>query len=221
MHICRRSTLSTLYQTRRGIHCSRPSLRQQPRLVPTDDTGIPLQPTWSVDELLASYLKPTISPETLSRLHRLSALVPPAEGTPEHARLTHELEELVKLVEAVRLAKAPETADEIPDGRVMALDACISLDRLPEAEEDALPQKELLARAVRTRDGFYEIPNERVARRYGTCIIYACNYLRTSQLTTLSRCHCLISVESDAKSVVTCKPRSLRWRATLAESSPC
>ncbi|KZV76649.1 hypothetical protein PENSPDRAFT_679996 [Peniophora sp. CONT] len=163
MHACRRSALAALYASKRSLHLSRPALRQQTQLVPTDDTGIPLQPTWSIDELLASYPKPTISAETLSRLHRLSALVPPAEGTPEHARLTHDLEELVKLVEAVRLAEVPEeTADEIPDGRIMATDACIPLDRVPEVEEDALPREELLARAARTRDGFYEIPNDRL-----------------------------------------------------------
>ncbi|VDB92626.1 unnamed protein product [Peniophora sp. CBMAI 1063] len=165
MHTCRRSALSALYRTRRGFHLSKPSLRQQPQLVPTDDTGIPLQPTWSVDELLASYPKPIISPDTLSRLHRLSALVPPANGTAGHSRLTQELEELVKLVEAVRLAEAPEgAAGEIPDGRVMAVEASIPLDRVPDAAEDVLPREELLARAARTRDGLYEIPNDRVAR---------------------------------------------------------
>ena len=66
-------------------------------LAPTDDTAIPLKPTWSINKLLESYPKPSLSPETIARLHKLSALVPPVEGTPEHARLTRELNDLVNL----------------------------------------------------------------------------------------------------------------------------
>ncbi|KAF9815544.1 hypothetical protein IEO21_04544 [Rhodonia placenta] len=72
-------------------------------LVETDACGIPVRPTWSVDELLSSYPKPTIPPSTLKRLHELAALVPPVEGTPEHTKLTREMEGLVRLVEAVKL----------------------------------------------------------------------------------------------------------------------
>ncbi|KAF8268262.1 hypothetical protein EI94DRAFT_1915594, partial [Lactarius quietus] len=76
-------------------------------LVETDDCAIPLKPTWSVDDLLSSYPRPTISSLALDRLHVLSALIPPEEGTPEHAKLIRELEDLVKLVESVRLFNVP------------------------------------------------------------------------------------------------------------------
>lgn len=69
----------------------------------TDAYGIPIRPTWSVNELLSSYPKPTLSSTTLARLHELSALIPPSEGTPEHTKLKEEMEDLVRLVEAVKL----------------------------------------------------------------------------------------------------------------------
>jgi hypothetical protein len=143
------------------------SVQSRPSLVPTDETGIPLQPTWSVDELLSSYPKPSIAPEMLARLHTLCALRSPVEGSTEHARLSHELGDLVKLVEAVRLADVPQEEGTIPDGRVRAETSRIALEREEDIYniEDALPQEALLARAARTRDGFYEIPTNRVARR--------------------------------------------------------
>nr|GAT53847.1 predicted protein [Mycena chlorophos] len=68
-----------------------------------DAAGIPSRPTWSVNELLASYPRPTLPPSALKRLHDLSALVPPEENSPEYIKLKTELEELIRLVEAVKL----------------------------------------------------------------------------------------------------------------------
>ncbi|KAH9999361.1 hypothetical protein BJV77DRAFT_1064268 [Russula vinacea] len=87
--------------------CNSGSSHRGPELVETDDCAIPLKPTWSVDELLSSYPRPTISSSALRRLHVLSALIPPEEGTSAHSRLTRELEDLVKLVESVRLFNTP------------------------------------------------------------------------------------------------------------------
>ncbi len=85
----------------------------------TDDV-IPRKPTWSVHELISSYPRPHISDATLKKLHQLSALVPPTEGTPEHERIRRELEEMVRLVEAVKLVdtSSVDDANEIPDGRI-------------------------------------------------------------------------------------------------------
>ncbi|EAU84607.1 hypothetical protein CC1G_00126 [Coprinopsis cinerea okayama7 len=69
----------------------------------TDELGIPLKPTWSVHAFLSSYPSPKIAPETLKKLYDLSALVPPKEGTEAHAKVTKELEEMIRLVEAVKL----------------------------------------------------------------------------------------------------------------------
>lgn len=140
--------------------------------VETDDCGIPLKPTWSVHDLLSSYPKPTLSSETLARLHRLSALAPPEEGTPEHAKLTRELEDLIKLVEAVKLVDCSELKSgekdqgekhegkDIPDGRILPKGIGINLrgDRVVEEVKDG---RELLKHAVRTQGGFYVVDVDR------------------------------------------------------------
>ena len=84
----------------------RHSLRRLPFLARYNSTKsdiFPEHPTWSVKDLLSSYPKPTLSSATLNRLHQAAALIPPAQGTPEHDLLKEEMEELVRLVEAVKL----------------------------------------------------------------------------------------------------------------------
>lgn len=85
-----------------------------------DSFGIPTSPTWSVNELLSSYPTPTLTPQTIHRLHELSALSPPPEGSPELQTLTTELTELVRLVEAVKLVEVDTLSSlgEIPDARI-------------------------------------------------------------------------------------------------------
>ncbi|KAI0363557.1 hypothetical protein BV20DRAFT_975543 [Pilatotrama ljubarskyi] len=129
-----------------------------------DSTGIPLKPTWSVNELLSSYPRPTITPATLKRLHELSALIPPEEGTSEHARLTQEIEDLVKLVEAVKLVDVSAVAGNgeraVPDGRIWAEGEGISLDTEAFADSEdseSASGRALLAHAARTMDGLYVV----------------------------------------------------------------
>ncbi|KAG2152861.1 hypothetical protein DEU56DRAFT_519517 [Suillus clintonianus] len=130
-------------------------------IVETDAYGIPLKPTWSVQELLSSYPAPTISPATFKRLHELSALSPPEEGTPEYAKLKHELEELIKLVEATKLIKVEESGNiGIPDGRVIAEGSGTPLDRTPREDEDVRGQ-ELLSYASRSANGMYVVETDR------------------------------------------------------------
>ncbi|KAI0637932.1 hypothetical protein C8Q77DRAFT_1153627 [Trametes polyzona] len=130
----------------------------------TDSTGIPLKATWSVNELLSSYPRPTISPATLKRLHELSALIPPEEGTKEHSRLTREVEDLVKLVEAVKLVDVSEAVDDaqhvVPDGRIWAEGEGIDLDAAPLTESDGSESAHgtaLLKHASRTLEGLYVV----------------------------------------------------------------
>ena len=135
-------------------------------LVETDDCAIPLKPTWSVDDLLSSYPRPAISPSALHRLHVLSALTPPEEGTSAHSRLTRELEDLVKLVESVRLFDAPSassTVDTTLDSRVLAEGTGVDLQKIPPGNCDlvALDPVELLSRATRTENGFYVVHSDR------------------------------------------------------------
>jgi len=89
--------------------------------------GIPTQPSWSVNALLSSCPTPTISAATIKHLHQLSALIPPTEGTQEHEKLTREMEELVRLVEAVKLKEIGH-GEGVPDGRVWAGGKGIRLD---------------------------------------------------------------------------------------------
>ncbi|KAI9001322.1 hypothetical protein BD414DRAFT_431722 [Trametes punicea] len=136
-------------------------LRSKSSAAAVDSNGIPLKSTWSVNDLLSSYPRPTITPTTLKRLHELSALIPPEEGTPEHARLTHEIEDLVKLVEAVKLVDVsgvPE--DGVPDGRIWAEGEGVDLRTEPVQNSEDLGTshgRALLAHASRTMDGLYVV----------------------------------------------------------------
>jgi hypothetical protein len=91
-------------------------------------------------------------------LHELSALLPPEEGTPEYAKLKHELEDLIKLVEATKLIRVEETESTgIPDGRVMAEGSGIPLDRTPSNARG----QDLLSYASRNADGMYVVETNR------------------------------------------------------------
>ena len=146
------------------------SPRGNPPLVETDDCAIPLKPTWSVDDLLSSYPRPTISSYALDRLHILSALIPPEEGTPEHANLIRELEDLVKLVESVRLVDVPSDSTPshvVADARIWAENTGIDLQKVPSGAHDreALNPAELLSRASRTENGLYVMHSDRVTTK--------------------------------------------------------
>ncbi|KAI9507715.1 hypothetical protein F5148DRAFT_980975 [Russula earlei] len=160
--------LTRLFPRRRASSGS----RRGPELVKTDECAIPLKPTWSVDDLLSSFPRPTISSPALRKLHVLSALIPPEEGTPEHAKLTRELEDLVKLVESVRLSKAPGTSSSVSvntavDSRVWAEGTGIDLQKAPIADGDreALDRVELLSQASCTENGFYVIHSDWVTKK--------------------------------------------------------
>ena len=133
--------------------------------VETDENGIPIHPTWSVNELLSSYPKPTISPATLKHLHTLSALIPPEEGSSEHAKLTEEMQDLVKLVEAVRLVNADSVGDgnKIPDGRIWAEGTGIDLDAEPiPVDMNEVHGRDLLKYAKNVSpEGLYLIDSDR------------------------------------------------------------
>ncbi|CAL1701546.1 unnamed protein product [Somion occarium] len=137
--------------------------------VDTDAHGIPVRPTWSVNQLLTSYPKPTISPSTLERLHVLSALVPPAEGTEEHKQLSAEMENLVKLVEAVKLVDTSgvdktrlSKSESVPDGRIWAEGTGIDLSGEVSVSETESPSgRVLLNHAARTENGMYVVDTDR------------------------------------------------------------
>ncbi|KAI6047065.1 hypothetical protein EDC04DRAFT_2621557 [Pisolithus marmoratus] len=147
-------------------HCGRTTIWTRPLTKPaveTDACGIPLNPTWSVTELLSSYPTPTLSSTTFRRLHELSALIPPAEGTPEHDEMKRELEELVRLVEAVKLVKLEDQPGEtIPDGRIWAEGRGLPLDNdsSRERDQDGAQGRDLLRLASQTLDGMYVVETD-------------------------------------------------------------
>lgn len=131
----------------------------------TDSYGIPIHPTWSVNDLLSSYPTPTISSTTLRRLHELSALIPPEEGSAEHDKLKQEMEDLVKLVEAVKLVDLSDgpgdAADHIPDGRIWTEGTGIQPGPVPANTEGEVTGAALLKYGARTSDGYYVVDADR------------------------------------------------------------
>lgn len=126
--------------------------------VETDEFGIPIKPTWSVNELLSSYPTPSMTSVTFRRLHKLSALIPPAEGTPEHDDMKKELERLVQLVEAVKLIKLEtQASDVIPDGRIWAEGRGLPLNEPVADVGGEGEQGDLLSLAARTSDRMYAV----------------------------------------------------------------
>jgi len=123
------------------------------RIYSTDSCGIPTKPTWSVKDLLSSYSSPRLSNKTLKKLHELSALVPLEEGTLDHDNLKHDLEEMIRLVEAVRLV---DTMGVTLEGREVEEDA----DRVYVSTEDNDGQA-LLQLASQAQNGFYVVDTER------------------------------------------------------------
>ena len=162
-HGCRRLLLPTRLVK---LNFSLSPNRTRPTDFETGEDGIPVRPTWSVDELLSSYPKPTISPATLKHLHTLSALIPPEEGSPEHSKLTEEMQDLAKLVEAVKLVNT-DSADDgngIPDGRIWAEGTGIDLDdeSIP-VDENEVQGRNLLKYAKNVSpEGLYLVDSDRL-----------------------------------------------------------
>ncbi|TDL29161.1 hypothetical protein BD410DRAFT_6854 [Rickenella mellea] len=152
------------------------------RSIEVDKSGIPTNPSWSVHDLLSSYPRPTLPAATLKRLHERAALIPPEEGTKRHAELTREMEEMIRLVEAVKLvdvdkmqmrADLTSTAQDshgpdaerevVPDGRVWPEGVGIALSsNTGEVEpKDGAFGENLLKHAEHTIDGFYVVETDR------------------------------------------------------------
>jgi hypothetical protein len=159
---CRRVLLRTRWARLNSSLSPNSTLRVE---VETDDDGIPVRPTWSVNKLLSSYPKPTISPATLKHLHTLSALIPPEEGSHEHGKLTEEMQDLVKLVEAVKLVNTDSVCDEngIPDGRIWAEGTGIDLDAEPiPVDGNEVQGRDLLKYAKNVSpEGLYLVDSDR------------------------------------------------------------
>lgn len=146
---------------------------KKPQSVTTDidDLGMPVEPTWSVKEFLASYPPPVLEPAHLMRLHKLAALNPPPEGSKEFEKLREDLGELIRLVEAVRTVDLPKSDDEksggIPDARIWPVGVGMQFEDDTEDPQGCLklsPEphgRDLLKHASETADGYYLVKSER------------------------------------------------------------
>lgn len=91
----------------------------------------------------------------ITRLHELSALRPPLEGTPEYKIVKESLQEMVRLVEAVR---SVDTAEVLVTGRGEREDA----DRNATYPEGSGKEgQSLLKNAPRVDGNYYVVDSER------------------------------------------------------------
>ncbi|CAE6482272.1 unnamed protein product [Rhizoctonia solani] len=152
--------------------CTRPLCRQKASADgPVDDLSIPLKPTWSVAQLLSTYPAPELSDGTFSRLHRLAALNPPDSTSLDKQAIKVELQELLRLVEAVKLVDTSSLHGTkqtgLLDSRIWAEGRGVDLeaptaDHLSEAHGEAL-----LNHAKRHIDGQYVVETAVRATRGG------------------------------------------------------
>ncbi|KAG9095053.1 hypothetical protein FS749_011191 [Ceratobasidium sp. UAMH 11750] len=143
-----------------------PALARQTSTKAVDEFGIPVNATWSVKKLLSTYPAPTLSHGTLARLHQLSALEPPEPSSPKAESLRLELQELLRLVEAVKLVDTSTLSggEDIPDSRIWAEGRGIDLDG-PEARHlDEAHGRALLRHASKHIDGQYVVETAPRAR---------------------------------------------------------
>ncbi|KJA24595.1 hypothetical protein HYPSUDRAFT_38652 [Hypholoma sublateritium FD-334 SS-4] len=156
--------MARLTSLRRVYHISSPSFNKLPlsqristsySRKETDSCGLPIQPTWSVYELLSSYPSPTLSTNTIVQLYELSALMCPKVDTPQFKFIKEELEDMVRLVEAVKLV---DTSGISVKGRGEEEDSDLNT---PHSDNLAESGKVLLKHASRAKDGFYIVDSDR------------------------------------------------------------
>lgn len=161
------STITLLH--RRALHVSYKKLQNGSKLPPhpaaIEDTGSfdkMTAPTWSVHELLSTYPAPKLAPELLTKLHKLSALTPPAEDSDAFRTLKHEMEELVRLVEAVKLVG---TGGIDSDGRILPRGRGIDLGQAQNYDGEVAEQTDILKHATKTVNGLYIVDTPPSGRR--------------------------------------------------------
>ncbi|GAA5854699.1 hypothetical protein JCM8547_004944 [Rhodosporidiobolus lusitaniae] len=141
-----------------------------PAPLPVDDLCLPLSPPYSISEYLPSPSHtPSLSRETLLKLHRLAALEPPSS---EQAwRDLEDLNELVAIVQAVRDVDTTALGlkeGEMVDARVRAEAEPVDWEKKKGVEVWELTEegKELLKLAEKTEGGYFVAPMpENVKRR--------------------------------------------------------
>lgn len=88
------------------------------------------------------------------RLHKMSALNAPAEDSDAFTTLKGEMEELIRLVEAVRLV---DTTGVSSDGRIWPMDRGVDLDSARANKEVSTGEQDILRHAAKTINGYYVV----------------------------------------------------------------
>ncbi|QRV87841.1 hypothetical protein RhiJN_15859 [Ceratobasidium sp. AG-Ba] len=149
--------LATRCTAKRTLFNAVPIRKNTTHAIPEDI--VPGRPTWSVRQLLATYPAPSLSPEIFARLHRLAALQTPAPDSSEFRSLHLELQELLRLVEAVKLvdisALGGAEQTDIPDSRIWAKERSTDLDAPRPEHLDESHGKALLRHASKHVDEQY------------------------------------------------------------------
>lgn len=154
---------SRLIPPLRTFHISRPFKSvQSNEPISVDEYGVPISPSWSVRQLLKDYPAPTLSDVAFEKLHRLSALNAPSDPT-ERESLRRQLEGLIKMVNAVRIAPLPDSEEDgkIEDARIWPEDHGIDLERTVQPLGEGEPHgRELLVHSkVSNVEGVYILPD--------------------------------------------------------------
>ncbi|GAA5990977.1 hypothetical protein JCM11641_007724 [Rhodosporidiobolus odoratus] len=139
----------------------RPHPASTPDDIQVDDLCIPLEPPYSISDYLPSPSQtPTLSRETLLKLHRLAALQPP--HTEQGWNDLKDLDELVAIVQAVRHVDTGSLGlqpGEMVDARVRAEDEPVDWETKVELREPVEQGQELLKLAPKTEGGYFVAPS--------------------------------------------------------------
>lgn len=139
---------------------------------------LPRGSRWSIRRLLESQPRVNLSSHQLQHLYKLSALNPPAQDSQAEQSIKAELEEMIRLVEAVRRAPSSslksveaaqqETGQTLPDGRVWPEGHGMPLEldwgtpsKSKTQSTDEISPSHILKLAKKTHKGFYTAPSPR------------------------------------------------------------
>ncbi len=147
----------------RTFHTSRSFKSSQSKEpISVDEFGVPTSSSWSVRQLLRDYPAPTLSDTVFEKLHTLSALNAPSNPT-ERESLRRQLEGLIKMVNAVRIAPLPDGGEDgkIEDARIWPEGYGIDLERTVQPPGEGEPHgRELLMHSkVSNGEGVYILPD--------------------------------------------------------------
>jgi Asp-tRNA(Asn)/Glu-tRNA(Gln) amidotransferase C subunit len=129
--------------------------------VKVDELGLPVDP--QVSPSTARYYNPSpvdLTREQLHKLHKLSALKPPQEGSPEETKLMEELGGLIGLMDVVKEVSLPQDPKELAEllkgfGQSEQVFDGTNMTREKPTSTSMLKGRELLKYAAKSERGLY------------------------------------------------------------------